>query len=176
MVAIILSAGEGKRLGELTKNTPKPLIEINGHSLIERNIDKLLQAKITQIIVNVHYLSQEVIKRLNGKVLFFHEEILLGHLGTIKALRNWLDGEEFIVLNADTIGNLDIHDLIKHHTSGTILQLSDNEYRGSGAWIYPRDYFDLIDPPVIMYRPRDLIFFDCGTPEKLNIAKEYYEH
>ena len=54
--AIILAAGFGKRLLPLTKERPKPLLEIGGKKLIEYSIDLLRENNITEIIINSHYL------------------------------------------------------------------------------------------------------------------------
>ena len=51
MKAILLAAGSGKRLGTLTKDTPKALIDINGQSLLERQIFALRKNEIDDIIV-----------------------------------------------------------------------------------------------------------------------------
>ena len=55
MRALLLSAGKGTRLGNLTKNTPKCLIKINKITLIEQWINKLLEEGVTNILVNTHY-------------------------------------------------------------------------------------------------------------------------
>ena len=49
--AMIFSAGLGKRMLPLTKNTPKPLIEINNKSLLKNNIEKLIESKFKNIVV-----------------------------------------------------------------------------------------------------------------------------
>ena len=51
MKAIFIAAGEGTRMGELTKNTPKPLINVNGISILERQISLLKKLNINEIIV-----------------------------------------------------------------------------------------------------------------------------
>ena len=51
MKAIFIAAGEGSRMGNLTKNNPKPLIEINGKSILERQICLLQKFGINEIIV-----------------------------------------------------------------------------------------------------------------------------
>ena len=49
MIVIILNAGSGTRLGELTKNLPKGLLDINGKSLIERQIENFSSKNIKKI-------------------------------------------------------------------------------------------------------------------------------
>ena len=58
MKAIIVAAGVGSRLGELTKELPKPLIDINGKSIIERQILLFQKFGITKIIITIHYLAR----------------------------------------------------------------------------------------------------------------------
>ena len=53
--AMIFSAGLGKRMLPLTKNTPKPLIEINNKSLLKNNIEKLIESKFKNIVVNANH-------------------------------------------------------------------------------------------------------------------------
>lgn len=56
MKAIILAAGRGKRLKPITNSTPKPLVKVNGTPLLQRHIEKLKQAGISEIIINVSWL------------------------------------------------------------------------------------------------------------------------
>ena len=53
---MVLAAGIGKRMQPLTLKTPKPLLEINNSSLIERAINLLIDYGVQEISVNVHYL------------------------------------------------------------------------------------------------------------------------
>ena len=59
MQAIILAAGKGSRLGELTNNKPKSFIEIKGKKLIEYNLDMLLKYGINDITIVTGYMSEE---------------------------------------------------------------------------------------------------------------------
>ena len=56
MKAMILSAGMGSRMGDLTKNTPKPLLKIGNQTLLEIQLNKLIQAGISHFLINVSYL------------------------------------------------------------------------------------------------------------------------
>jgi len=55
MKALILAAGRGSRLGKLTDNLPKPLVEVKGTPVIGYLIDKLINLNITEIFINIHY-------------------------------------------------------------------------------------------------------------------------
>lgn len=172
--ALILAGGYGTRLGELTKNQPKPTIVINGKTVIEQIIERLHLHKITQIIVNLHYLPVVMTEKITNKALFYYEPRLLGHDGTISALRDWLEDNYFLVINGDTISNIDFSDMIAFHKNGTVTVLMDN-WRCAGVWLYDTDYFINKDLSIIPYRPVNLIWHDIGTPERLQKAKEYYE-
>jgi len=76
MKAIILAAGVGSRLGDLTKTLPKPLVDVNGKSIIERQISSFRNAGIDDIILVIgpfaeKYLFKDV-KYVNGKKSFSH--------------------------------------------------------------------------------------------------------
>tara|TARA_B100000214_G_C23642008_1_gene478895 strand:- start:26 stop:247 length:222 start_codon:yes stop_codon:yes gene_type:complete len=66
--AIILCAGFGKRMHPITKKIPKPLIEINGVTLLENSIKFLSSLGIKHIIINVHHLHKEIINFLKKKI------------------------------------------------------------------------------------------------------------
>ncbi len=68
MKAMILAAGFGTRMGSITKLVPKPLIKINDKTLLEENIEKLASIGVKEIIINVSWLADKVIKRVgDGK-------------------------------------------------------------------------------------------------------------
>ena len=76
MKAIILAAGVGSRLGDLTKELPKPLVDVNGKSIIERQISSFRKAGIDDIILVIgpfaeKYLFKNV-KYINEKKSFSH--------------------------------------------------------------------------------------------------------
>ncbi|MDA7742174.1 NTP transferase domain-containing protein [Francisellaceae bacterium] len=59
MKAMILAAGRGKRMEHLTDKCPKPLIQVKGKTLLEYQIERLVQAGVTEIIINVAYLAEK---------------------------------------------------------------------------------------------------------------------
>ncbi len=113
---IILAGGFGKRLGSITKRTPKPLIKINGVPFLFYLIKKIEKAGFKKIIILTYYknhLFENFIKKIKIKKL----EIILHKeprpLGTLKSIQNslkYLD-DNFIVINGDTFFNLDFKKL-----------------------------------------------------------------
>lgn len=169
-----MAGGYGSRLGDLTKNQPKPTIVVGNKTVIEQIIERLHIHGITQIITNIHYLPTIISEKLNGNALYFYEPILLGHEGTLDALRSWLEDDDFLVINGDTISSVNYTDMLEKHKPNTITVLYDN-WRAAGTWIYPKEYFKNKDIPIIPYRPLGLKWFDIGDPERLKKAQDYFE-
>lgn len=105
--AMILAAGIGKRMRPLTATTPKPLIEVNGKSLINHGMDRLAAAGVKTCVVNVHYLADLVevhVKRRQDMEIIISDERdeLLETGGGIKKALSYLGDEPFFQLNSDT--------------------------------------------------------------------------
>ena len=62
MKAMILAAGRGKRMGNLTQTCPKPLLKVKGRCLIDWHLSKLCEAGFKDVVINVSYLSKEIIE------------------------------------------------------------------------------------------------------------------
>ena len=104
--AIILAAGFGKRLLPLTKEHPKPLLEIGGKKLIEYSIDLLRENNITEIIINSHYLHEKISEFITKKypnISLSYEKNILDTGGGILNAISFFDQENFFVLNSDTV-------------------------------------------------------------------------
>ena len=100
--------------------------------------------------------------------------MLLGHEGTISALSNWLKGEDFFLINGDTISNVNLTEMRNKHREKSISVLMD-AWRCAGTWLYSKEYFNDSNLPIFPYRPSGLVWHDTGTPERLEEAKKYYE-
>ena len=136
MKSMILAAGYGKRLGNLTKDTPKPLIEVKGKALIDFHIDKLIAIGCKKIVINVHYLAEKIINHVSAKyidaidIVFSHEENILGTGGGIKNAVKHFDQDDFLVINSDIYSNLD-YSYFNNFSSPTVFSvLSDEEQEG----------------------------------------------
>ena len=108
--AIILSAGQGRRLLPLTKNSPKCLLSISGRTIIEWQIDALLTAGIEEIIVVTGFQTNQVEELLQQrysnykkiKILFNPFFQVADNLASCWIARSAMDCD-FILLNGDTI-------------------------------------------------------------------------
>jgi NDP-sugar pyrophosphorylase family protein len=123
--ALILAAGLGTRLMPLTATTPKALVKVNGITLLEIAIRKLVAAGFDELIVNVHHHADQVISYLEmsqfGNVIISisdETDQLLDTGGAILKAKWFLDGKEpFLVHNVDVISDIDLEALLATHFS-----------------------------------------------------------
>ena len=107
MKAMILAAGEGRRMRPLTEHLPKPLLPVGGVPLIERHIVNLAAAGITEIVVNMSYLADKVSTFLGSgdqwgvEVVTSYEEAPLETAGGIVQALPLLGDKPFLVVNGD---------------------------------------------------------------------------
>src|SRR4029453_7376892 len=102
MKAIILAAGKGGRLGAIRGDNPKCLIEIDGLSLLERQIQTLRAVGVEDITIVVGFGADQVRERCGPKVTYVENP---RHAETNSMYSLWLArhalADGFIVLNAD---------------------------------------------------------------------------
>jgi N-acetyl-alpha-D-muramate 1-phosphate uridylyltransferase len=128
MKAMILSAGMGSRMGCLTKNIPKPLLKIGNQTLLEIQINKLIQAGISQFLINVSYLGDQIIEFVSDKyknistieIQFSEEDQPLETAGGIVNALEFFDNNPFLVTNADIFTHFDYSILLKHELSDDV--------------------------------------------------------
>jgi len=125
--AMILAAGEGRRLRPITDTVPKALVEVGGRPLIEYSMATIRRAGISEVIVNLHYLGSSIRERLGDgsryglRIRYSEEEPLLGSGGGIAHARAFLEGKTFVTLNADTIIDIELERVIDFHRSRNAL-------------------------------------------------------
>ena len=128
MKAIILAGGRGKRLRPITDYVPKPLIPIKNIPIIEWQIKYLKKFGISEIIVCSGYKTKMIENYLNNKKLgikitFSVEDKPLGTGGAIKKAGKKIKDRSFLVINGDTITNIDLKKLIKKNNAIAAIQL-----------------------------------------------------
>ncbi len=123
MKAMILAAGMGTRLGPLTADKPKALVEVNGKPMLEHVVENLKSYGINEIIVNIHHFGGMVVDFLKQNNNFGirievsdERELLLDTGGgLLKASGFFDDGKPFLVYNVDVLSKIDLHKLEKYH-------------------------------------------------------------
>lgn len=166
MKALILCAGLGTRLG--LKKTPKCMVKVNGKPILEHLVNHLNKHGITEIIVNVHKNYNKIFKYFGTRLLYLYEPTLLGEMGTINMVRGWL-GTEFILMNGDTLTNVDITKMIDRAFSHQPAKFVKNG-RYSGTMFFT----DICEDALKAWDGDGAYYFDCGTPSKLQKARRFY--
>ncbi|MCP9627834.1 nucleotidyltransferase family protein [Rhodopseudomonas palustris] len=106
--AMVLAAGFGLRMRPLTDNMPKPLVRVAGKPLLDHVLDRLADAGVSEAVVNVHYLPDQIIDHVAGrtapKVIISDErDAVLGTGGAVVKALPLLGDAPFYHLNADTL-------------------------------------------------------------------------
>jgi dTDP-glucose pyrophosphorylase len=117
---VIMAGGLGSRLGELTKETPKPMLKIGAKPMIEHIIDMFVSHGFTKFMLSVNYKA-EVIKQYFGdgskfgiEVKYLEETKRLGTGGALSLIDIELDNP-FFVINGDVLSSLDYEKLLEFH-------------------------------------------------------------
>ncbi|HLO77940.1 MAG TPA: nucleotidyltransferase family protein [Magnetospirillum sp.] len=103
--AMVLAAGLGLRMRPITEHTPKPLVEVAGRTMLDRALDHLAAAGVTELVVNTHWLAHRVAAHLSGRpgITLSHEDVLLETGGGVAHALPHLGDQPFYVVNSDII-------------------------------------------------------------------------
>ncbi|MEM3804070.1 MAG: sugar phosphate nucleotidyltransferase, partial [Conexivisphaerales archaeon] len=119
MQAAVLAGGLGTRLGDLTKNLPKPMIPINGKPFLEYKIQELKEGGVDEIVLCVGYLADKIVNhfgdgaRYGVKISYSYDgERLKGVIGALRNASKLLK-DEFIITYADNYLRLNYADLMR---------------------------------------------------------------
>jgi MurNAc alpha-1-phosphate uridylyltransferase len=137
MKAMVLAAGIGKRLLPFTKDMPKPLIEVGTETLLDRNINKILDTGITEIVINVSYLGDMIEKHLAENyadldITVVKEQCILGTGGGILNALEHLGDEPFLLINADTYHEIPIDKLPTKTASAYLVGVPNPDHNKLG--------------------------------------------
>jgi len=117
---MLLAAGFGTRLKPFTDNYPKALAEVNGKTLLQRNIEYLQQFNIYDVIVNVHHFAEQIINYIQkndgwgSKIVISDEtDAILETGGGLKRAAWYFKNEEnFVLMNVDVLTSLRLNKMI----------------------------------------------------------------
>ncbi|WP_454623632.1 nucleotidyltransferase family protein [Bradyrhizobium cenepequi] len=106
--AMVLAAGLGVRMRPLTDHMPKPLVSVAGQPLLDHVLDKLAAAGVSEAVVNVHYLPDQIIEHVKTRkqphvIISDERDKVLGTGGAVVKALPMLGPEPFFHVNADTM-------------------------------------------------------------------------
>lgn len=120
MQALFLVGGSGTRLRPFTNYLPKPMISIMGRPLLERNIVRLKEFGVDEVVMNPCYLPHKIMGHFkNGEdigltVRYVKEDTPLGTGGAIKNTQNYYT-DSFFVFNADVLCDISLPGMLAFH-------------------------------------------------------------
>src|SRR6201997_5802136 len=105
---MVLAAGLGVRMRPLTDRMPKPLVRVAGQPLLDHVLDKLAGAGVTEAVVNVHYLPDQIIDHVKGRkrprvIISDERDHVLGTGGGVVKALPLLGDAPFFHVNSDTL-------------------------------------------------------------------------
>lgn len=169
---MILAAGRGERMGELTAKTPKPLLRIAGHYLIEYAISNLARAGIHEIVINVSYHAELIKaavgdgKRYHVTILYSEEKERLETGGGIFQALPLLGNEPFLVVSSDIISDYPLEKLPSHPNGlAHLVMVRNPSFHPHGDFGLRDGYADMHTVPTLtfgnmgVYRPE--LFANC---------------
>ncbi len=106
--AMIMAAGLGTRMRPLTNDRPKPLVTVDGRTLLDHAIDRLKAVGVRTFVVNVHYKGEMVIDHLKGRsdatfIIQDERDLILDTGGALKRALPHFGEEPFFTHNSDSI-------------------------------------------------------------------------
>ncbi|MFA6973784.1 MAG: nucleotidyltransferase family protein [Parcubacteria group bacterium] len=121
MQVVILASGKGKRMGDLTKTTPKPMLKIKGKPILEHKLNALPK-EITEIILVIGYRGEQIMNHFknsfnNKKITYIFRSSQVGVDGTAKSLhaaKSFLGDKFLVMMGDDFYHKKDIKNILKH--------------------------------------------------------------
>lgn len=120
MKVVIIAGGRGTRISELFPDIPKPMIPVCGIPVLEREISSLKEQGFTDIILTVGYKAESIMQHFGDgrkygvQIEYFVEKEPLGNAGALFRIKDKLT-EDFLLLNADAMFNVDFNRFVKFH-------------------------------------------------------------
>jgi mannose-1-phosphate guanylyltransferase len=129
--ALVLTAGFGTRLRPLSAIRAKPAMPVAGEALVRRILRWLAAAGVTRTVLNLHHLPETVTGAVGDgadlglSVRYSWERAILGSAGGPRRALPLLDADGFLIVNGDTLTDLDVEGLVaEHERSGALVTLA----------------------------------------------------
>jgi len=188
-LVVIMAGGLGSRLGELTKDTPKPMLNVGDRPMLQHLVEQFRDQGFRRFVFCLNYKKEVVIEHFGGgddfgvKIDYVIEEQRMGTAGALSLISNIPDNP-FFVINGDVLTNVDFNALLtSHETNGSMATMcvrqfeqqvpygvimADEQFRIIGITEKPNYSFNInagvyvLNPEALSYVPKDE-FFDMPT-------------
>lgn len=117
---ILLAGGMGTRLGKITENIPKPMVEVAGKPMLERIIRKIVEQKFSRFYISTNYKSEIIEdyfqdgKKFNCHISYLKENMRLGTAGPLSLLPKTIN-TPIVVMNGDLLTQVDLGRMLQFH-------------------------------------------------------------
>mgnify|MGYP006430525993 CR=1 FL=1 len=117
--AVIMAGGRGVRLGTLTDDCPKPMLEVAGKPILEHIICELTGQGFTRIALSVNYLKKQIMdyfgdgSSFNAEISYIEESKPMGTGGALSLFEP--EFEDVLVINGDVLTGIDFQSLLRFH-------------------------------------------------------------
>jgi N-acetyl-alpha-D-muramate 1-phosphate uridylyltransferase len=152
-MAMVLAAGLGKRMRPITDTLPKPLVAVGGKTMLDHALDRLAEAGVETVVVNVHYLAGQIEAHISDRacprILISNErEELLETGGGVRKALPLLGEKPFLLFNSDSLwvehGRSNVADLVaawnpRHMDMLLLLARREQSIGFDGAGDFTRD-------------------------------------
>lgn len=169
MQAIILAAGMGKRLKELTQNNTKCMVKVNGVTLIDRMLHQIENHHLTRIVIVVGYEGQKLIDyiatlNIQTPIIFINNPIYdkTNNIYSLALAKNWLVSDDTLLFESDLIFEDSVLDALISDSRDTLALVDKYESWMDGTCV-KLGYDDTIEA------------FVPGKKFMFNEIKEYYK-
>jgi mannose-1-phosphate guanylyltransferase/mannose-1-phosphate guanylyltransferase/phosphomannomutase len=125
MRAMVLAAGLGTRLRPITYQLAKPMVPVLDRPVMAHIIDLLDRHEIGEVVANLHYFPQLITAYFGDRIIYRHEDSLLGTAGGVRNCADLLGGETFLVISGDALTDIDLGALLaRHRSTGAVATLA----------------------------------------------------
>ena len=169
MQAIILAAGMGKRLKELTKNNTKCMVKVNGVTLIERMLKQIDKKNLTRIVIVVGYEGKKLIDfigtlTVQTPVCFIENPIYdkTNNIYSLALAKDWLVKDDTLLFESDLIFEDEVLDMLINDKRDTLALVDKYESWMDGTCLKLDDHDNIIG-------------FASGKRFDFSETKDYYK-
>ena len=175
MKAMILCAGYGTRLGDLTRDTPKPLLRVGGNALVDYILANLQKHGCSEVLINLHHHADQIRSGLEPwadrgvAITYSLEETLLGTAGALKNVEAFFAQEEaFVVHYGDIVTDLDLTKMLQFHRerNAAATLLVHSRQKSNSALRFDENYCiqEFVErPPEAFWKTVDTTWVNSGV-------------